>query len=120
MGFSFKNIVIAGLIGSHSGMTGFVIHMIISLIFGVTFTVFVRFLPLNSDVSGVLYGIILWVLFPFILMPVMMGMKAMAFHISPDNLMSLLDHMMYGLITGIVYNMLSKDSVIQTKAPAVK
>ncbi len=99
---------IAGMMGSKSAVIGFIIHMMISFIFGMVFTVFARMTKLNGVVSGLLFGLILWFLFPFILMPMMMGMGNMAFHFTSATMMSLMGHLIYGLITGIVYKMMTK------------
>jgi uncharacterized membrane protein YagU involved in acid resistance len=53
---------------------------------------------------GLVYGVIWWVLGPMILMPLMLGMGLQfgaAF--TPPMLMSLMGHLVYGLITALVY-----------------
>ena len=53
---------------------------------------------------GLVYGVIWWVLGPMILMPLLLGMGLQfgaAF--TPPMLMSLVGHLAYGLITGLVY-----------------
>ncbi|MCF6095200.1 DUF1440 domain-containing protein [Microaerobacter geothermalis] len=100
--------LIAGLIGSESSTVGFITHMAISFIFGITFTIFAGVTKWNGIVSGVVYGFILWFLFPFILMPIMMGSIEMAFQFNSGNLLSLIGHLMYGLTTGIVYKIMTR------------
>lgn len=99
---------IAGMMGSKSPIVGFIVHMVISLLFGVVFTIFAGMLKWNAIISGVLFGIILWVLFPFMLMPMMMGMSQMAFKITSASILSLMGHVIYGLITGIAYKKMAK------------
>ncbi len=99
---------IAGMMGSKSAVIGFIIHMMISLIFGMVFTIFASIVKWNGVVSGLVFGVILWFLFPFILMPMMMGMGNMAFQFTSASMMSLVGHLVYGLITGIVYKTLAK------------
>lgn len=99
---------IAGMMGSNSAVVGFIIHMMISLIFGIVFTLFARMVKWDGIVSGLVFGVILWFLFPFILMPMMMGMGNMAFQFTSASMMSLVGHLVYGLITGIVYKILAK------------
>jgi uncharacterized membrane protein YagU involved in acid resistance len=100
--------MVAGLIGSESSGVGFFVHMVISFLFGITFAVFTRITKWNGLVSGVTFGVLLWFLFPFILMPVMMGMTEMAFQLTSDSMMSLVGHIVYGLITGLVYKTMVK------------
>ena len=96
---------IAGMVGSHSIVVGWVVHLIISAIFGVVFGVIVR-RPTSGPILGLIYGLILWFLFPFIMMPMIMGMPAM--HWSQFAMMSLVGHLIYGLILGISYRMMGK------------
>jgi uncharacterized membrane protein YagU involved in acid resistance len=48
--------MIAGMMGSNSPVVGFVFHMIISLMFGVIFTIFANMVRWNTKASRVLYG----------------------------------------------------------------
>ncbi len=96
---------IAGMVGSHSVVVGWIVHLIISAIFGVVFGLIVS-KPTSGPVLGLIYGLVLWLLFPFILMPMMMGMPAM--HWSQSSMMSLIGHLVYGLILGISYRMMGK------------
>jgi uncharacterized membrane protein YagU involved in acid resistance len=75
--------------------------MVISFLFGVAYTLIAGIIPLNAVVSGTLYGVLLWALFPFTMMPMMMGMTP--FQFTSASMMSLMGHVVYGLITGIVY-----------------
>ncbi|MBU8763719.1 DUF1440 domain-containing protein [Micrococcus luteus] len=99
---------IAGMMGSDSAIIGFVIHMMISFIFGIVFTIFTGFTRWNGMVAGLVFGVVLWFLFPFILMPMMMGNSDMAFKFSTDTMMSLVGHLIYGFITGLVYAKMAK------------
>jgi uncharacterized membrane protein YagU involved in acid resistance len=99
---------IAGMMGSDSAVVGFIIHMMISLIFGIVFTVLTEMTRWNGILSGLVFGVVLWFLFPFILMPMMMGNSAMAFKFTNDSMMSLVGHMVYGIITGFIYTKMAK------------
>src|SRR5829696_1790202 len=59
----------------------------------------------QGAVLGLLYGAIWWVLGPLILMPLLVGMGGPQFGmaLSPPMLMSLVGHLVYGLLTGVVY-----------------
>ncbi len=100
---------IAGMVGSHSVAVGWVVHIIVSVIFGVVFGFIVR-KPTSGPILGLIYGFILWFLFPFIMMPMMMGMPAM--HLSQFGMMSLIGHLMYGLILGFSYRMMGKACIL--------
>jgi uncharacterized membrane protein YagU involved in acid resistance len=107
-GIVFGIMMVASLVGSQSGSVGFVVHIAVSFIFGLTFAIFTGILKWNPITCGILYGAILWILFPFILMPIMMGVSEMAFQITSGNMMSLLGHLVYGLCTGISYKIIDK------------
>lgn len=105
---------IAGMVGSHSIVVGWIVHLIISAIFGVVFG-FIVCNPRSGPMLGVIYGIVLWFLFPFIMMPMMMGMPAM--HWSQSVMMSLIGHLVYGLILGISYRMMGKSCILHGNGP---
>jgi len=99
--------VIASLIGSQSVLVGFVLHMLISAVFGVGFAVLlgqaVHFTGSGAAV-GALYGLAWWVLGPLLLMPLMMGMGAQFVNaFSTQNLMSLMGHLTFGVVLGATY-----------------
>ena len=53
---------------------------------------------------GLAYGAIWWVLGPMILMPLLMGMgPQFGAAFTPPLLMSLMGHLIYGVVTGLVY-----------------
>lgn len=99
--------MIAGVVGSESAVVGFLYHMFNSVVIGAIF----GFIPgfwvhdyRSGALLGVIYGAAWWVLGPLILMPLMLGMGlgfAMAF--TPPILMSLVGHLIFGLVTGLVY-----------------
>lgn len=102
MGMMGMLTTIAGMMGSHSALVGFAIHMMISIVFGLGFVLFSRLFRFHEGISGILYGIVLWFLFPFVLMPLMMGM-GQPFQFTTASMLSLVGHMMFGAITGLVY-----------------
>jgi hypothetical protein len=97
--------MIASLVGSQSAVVGFVVHMIIASFIGATFG-----LLFGSRVSyasgpgwGALYGFVWWILGPLLIMPLMMGATEMLFAINATTLMSLVGHLIYGAVAGLVY-----------------
>lgn len=96
--------MIASLVGSSSAVVGFLIHIMISIGLGLGLTVMFGNTLLTSYPRGLLFGIgyvvIWWVLGPLLVMPVMLGMASFTF--GATILPSLMGHMIYGAILGIV------------------
>ncbi len=99
--------MVASVVGSKSAVVGFLYHMFNSVIIGALFGLLFGALSHSygqGALFGLIYGVIWWVLGPMILMPLMLGMGLQfgaAF--TPPMLMSLVGHLAYGLITGLVY-----------------
>lgn len=99
--------MVASVVGSKSAVVGFIYHMFNSVVIGALFGLVFGALSRGygqGALWGLVYGVIWWVLGPLILMPLMLGMGlqfAAAF--TPPMLMSLVGHLAYGLITGLVY-----------------
>lgn len=95
---------IASMVGSTSAGVGFTIHLLISVIIGLGLTLV---LPKvlgrtfgRGIVVGLAYGALWWVLGPLLIMPMMMGMPV--FMIGVGSMMSLLGHLVYGVILAVV------------------
>lgn len=98
--------MVAMLVGSESAALGFIVHMAISAFIGAVYGVVASRLPQSTGVAigaGALNGIIWWVLGALILMPLMLGMGGMVLKIGGDQWMSLLGHLIYGVVTGLVF-----------------
>lgn len=99
--------MVASVVGSKSVIVGFIYHMFNSVVIGAIFGLIFGALSRSygqGALWGLAYGVIWWVLGPLILMPLMLGMGLQfgaAF--TPPMLMSLVGHLAYGLITGLVY-----------------
>src|SRR5829696_885050 len=100
--------MVASVVGSKAASVGFLYHMfnsvVIGALFGLVFGPFSRGY-VQGAVLGLVYGAIWWVLGPLILMPLLLGMGGPQFGmaLSPPMLMSLVGHLVYGLLTGVVY-----------------
>ncbi len=101
--------VLAGMVGSTSAVVGMGIHLMISAVIGASFGLLFggRVGSLGSGAlwGGLYGGVAWWVLGPMVIMPVMMGMPlqfAAAF--TAPMLMSLMGHLIYGVVTGLAYH----------------
>ncbi|MFO7661430.1 MAG: hypothetical protein R6X18_02430 [Chloroflexota bacterium] len=98
------------LIRQESAVIGFIVHMLISAFIGAVYGVAIsRFdlSPRTAVLGGVVNGIVWWMLGALILMPLGLGMTDMVFAIGQMQWMSLLGHLIYGLITAFVYRYLA-------------
>jgi uncharacterized membrane protein YagU involved in acid resistance len=96
--------MIAMMVGSDVAAVGFGIHMMISIVIGLGLTVLFGNLLLTGYLRGLIvgmvYGAIWWVLGPLVIMPMMMGMPL--FTVDSTALFSLMGHVIYGGILGVV------------------
>lgn len=99
--------MIAGLVGSTSAVVGFVVHMAISAFIGATFGALFGARSHSygqGAIWGLAYGAIWWVLGPLVIMPLMMGMGLQfGAALTMPMLMSLVGHLIYGIITGLTF-----------------
>ncbi|AKS38365.1 hypothetical protein NP92_08560 [Anoxybacillus gonensis] len=90
--------MIAMMVGSKSTVVGWGIHMIISIIFGAVFGYLVTFTK-HMFILSVIYGIIIWIVGPLVIMPLMLGMGTMIAHaFEPQQLMSLMTHLFFSFV----------------------
>lgn len=96
--------MVASMVGSDSAAVGFGVHMVISVLIGWGLVV-----PLGGMLStsyakgaviGLAYGALWWVLGPLVIMPAMLGMPLFA--IDAMAMFSLMGHLVYGVILGLV------------------
>lgn len=99
--------MVAGVVGSESAGIGFLYHMFNSVVIGAIFGLIPGYWVhdyRSGALLGVIYGAAWWVLGPLLLMPLMMGMgPGFATAFTPPMLMSLVGHLIFGLIAGLVY-----------------
>lgn len=103
--------MVAMLVGSESAVVGFIVHMAISAFIGAVYGAVASRLPQSTGVAigaGAVNGIIWWVLGALVLMPLMLGMSAMVLQIGGDQWMSLIGHLIFGVVTGMAFLLLSK------------
>ncbi len=101
------------LVGQENAAIGSVVHLAISAFIGAVYGVIAGRLPINATnafVGGIVNGVVWWVLGALILMPLFLGMTHMVFVIGQAQWMSLLGHILYGLVTSFVFIPLAKRS----------
>ena len=103
-----------GMIGSLIGapQLGLPLHLVFSAIIGAGFGLLLGRRATDWGPAaglGLGYGFVWWILGPLLIMPIWMGMGPMlASALDTPNLMSLGGHLMYGLVTGLVYRAITR------------
>ena len=98
--------VLASMLGSESLVIGWIMHMMISWIFGLGYGA-MTLLSSRYYVLGVLHGVIIWIIGPLLVMPMMMGMGPMIGEMfASAQLMSLLTHLAFSLILAAIFSRL--------------
>lgn len=93
--------MVAMLIGSESALVGFIVHLAISAGIGTLFGILAPTLNLGAMLAlGAGYGVIWWFLGPLIIMPAWLGMPLFMFN--GDTWLSLLGHVIFGVVTAAV------------------
>lgn len=103
--------MVAMLLGSQSPMVGFSVHMAISAVIGGIYGLVAGRLPQSAGVgilAGAVNGVVWWVLGALVMMPLMLGMSNMVLQIGQAQWMSLMGHLIYGVVTGLLFIPLSK------------
>lgn len=103
--------MIGMLVGIDSAVIGFIVHMGISAFIGGVYGLIAGRFPLtakNAVIGGIINGAIWWVLGGLTMMPLLLGMTEMILVIGSDQWMSLLGHLIYGLVTAFVFLPLAK------------
>ena len=103
--------MVAQMVGSQSPVVGFFVHMMISAIIGAVYGVVASRLPVGWLVSmgaGIVNGVIWWVLGALIIMPLVLGMSEMVFQIGDMQWMSLIGHVIFGIITAGFFTLISR------------
>lgn len=100
--------MIAALVGSDSPAVGLGVHLAISAGAGLLFGAAVVAVPalsaspLAAVVAGAVYGVAWWIAGALITMPLMLGMNQMVLVIEQAQIVSLVGHLAFGVVTGLV------------------
>jgi uncharacterized membrane protein YagU involved in acid resistance len=101
------------LVRQENAIIGFIVHMVISAFIGAVYGVVAGRFALtttNALIGGMINGVVWWVLGALVLMPLMLGMSQMVFVIGQTQWLSLMGHIIYGLLTAFVFIPLVKRS----------
>ena len=98
--------MIGMLVRVDSAFVGVLVHAAISAVTGAIYGFFAVRFPQTwkvAAIAGVVYGIIWWVLGALILMPAMLGMFQNIFAIGQMQWMSLMGHMIFGVVLALSF-----------------
>lgn len=98
---------IAALVGGSSPVLGFFVHLVISALIGMSYgLLFAHEAPdVGSSVAwGMLYGLVWWFIGPLTLLPILLG-HSVTWTMQASNILlpSLLGHLLYGGVTGLLF-----------------
>jgi uncharacterized membrane protein YagU involved in acid resistance len=101
--------MVAQLVGSSSAAVGWIVHLAISAFIGASFAVLLgsrakTLVP--AALVGMGYGVVWWVLGALLIMPAQLGMPV--FELNTTAWQSLMGHLLFGLVLGIVYVVLAR------------
>jgi uncharacterized membrane protein YagU involved in acid resistance len=99
------------LVRQENAVVGFIVHLLISAFIGAVYGLVAGRFPNNATtaiIGGIANGVVWWVLGALILMPLMLGMTQMVFVIGQAQWLSLMGHIIYGLVTAFVFIPLAK------------
>ena len=101
------------LVRQENAFIGFIVHMFISAVIGALYGIVASRLPhtyLVGVFAGAVNGVIWWILGALTMMPILLGMNQMVFVIGGTQWMSLLGHIIFGVVTGLLFVPLSRRS----------
>ena len=118
--------MVAMVVRSTSLAVGWIYHLFNSALIGVFFALLLgdRVTGNSSGAAwGAMWGVVWWVLGGLILMPLLLGMPAFASltmaPMRPVALGSLVGHLIYGILLGVVYAQLRHGAVRGNPAPSI-
>ncbi|HEX9013683.1 MAG TPA: hypothetical protein VF813_09215 [Anaerolineaceae bacterium] len=106
--------MIGAMIGQPNAFAGALVHLVISAGIGASYgtaLLVLRRFPLSRGfavISGMMNGAFWWVAGALVLMPLMLGMSADVLKVGTTQWFSLMGHLIYGVVTGLVLVPLSR------------
>lgn len=98
--------MVAMLTGSDNALIGFGVHMFISAAIGAIYGLVAARLPQSYGagiIAGAVNGVVWWVFGALVMMPMLLGMSEMIFQVGPMQWMSLVGHLIFGVIAGVLF-----------------
>jgi uncharacterized membrane protein YagU involved in acid resistance len=103
---------VAGLLGTTSAFTGFIVHLVIAIIIGISYGLLFRHQAYDIASAlgwGISYGLLWWVLGPLTLMPFLLGATPQwSAEVAATAYPSLVGHLLYGAGVGISFYLLER------------
>ena len=93
------------LVGQESAFVGFIVRMAISAFIGFVYRIAIDRVSNTLSlalIGGILNGIVWWILGALLMMPLMLGMNQMVFVVGQAQWMSLVGHLIFGIVTALV------------------
>jgi uncharacterized membrane protein YagU involved in acid resistance len=106
--------MVAQLVDSDAVAVGWLVHLFNSALFGAIFAVLLgrkAAQPVIAAAAGLVYGFVWWLLGALMIMPAWLGMSEMIFEVGADQWRSLLGHLIYGVLLGLVTSLVIRRSV---------
>lgn len=109
--------MVAQLVGSDSAAVGWLVHLAISVLFGLGFTLVLTptgltRTPVTAAGLGLVYGVVLWFGGALIMMPAWLGMPVL--QLGTTAWQSLMGHLVFGLVLGLVVAAMSRSTTPST------
>jgi uncharacterized membrane protein YagU involved in acid resistance len=103
---------VAQLVGAHSSVAGFFVHLVISALIGASYGVFFHDEATDDRIAlawGSLYGLIWWFLGPLTLFPILLGGQFTWTTVAAsEGVPSLLGHLLYGMGLAVAFRALER------------
>jgi uncharacterized membrane protein YagU involved in acid resistance len=107
--------MVAGLVGHDSAGVGWIVHLGISLLFGLGYGLIFGSASTSWGRAvgfGATYGLAWWVLGALLIMPALLGMPV--FQVGAPQVQSLVGHLVYGIALGLVFH-----ALVQARAAGI-
>jgi len=103
---------VASLVGSDSPAVGFVVHLLVGMVIGITYGQLFRHEapdPGAGAAWGLVYGVVWWVVGPLTLLPTFLGRPLVWNAVVIERALPLLfGHLVYGVVTGVAFSVLER------------
>lgn len=94
---------LSGMMGMESVAVGWIIHLMMSVIFGVIYGLVALWASTKLGTNlglGAAYGVAIWIVGPLLVMPMML--ESESFGLGMDEFLMLMGHVIWGLLTGAI------------------